>query len=153
MPSSARSRDGPLDVRLVMFLRVMAGLSMLKGLYHWAVVCGMTGLDGGFEAQPLPWQTATVFFAVIDLVAAVGLWLAARLGRRGVAHRLRVDGGGRGDLSAGLWRPDDGGDHRGRAAVRLSVPRDTIGARTSAVITLRTDRPVRGANREMSCMR
>ncbi len=66
--------------RLVMFLRVMAGLSMVKGLYHWAVVCGMTGLDGGFEAQPLPWQTATVFFAVIDLVAAVGLWLAAAWG-------------------------------------------------------------------------
>jgi len=66
--------------RLVLFLRVMAGLSMVKGLYHWAVVCGMTGLDGGFEAQPLPWQTATVFFAVIDLVAAVGLWLAAAWG-------------------------------------------------------------------------
>ena len=28
----------------------------------------------------MPWQTATVFFAVIDLVAAVGLWLAAAWG-------------------------------------------------------------------------
>jgi hypothetical protein len=26
------------------------------------------------------WQTATIFFAVIDLVAAVGLWLAAAWG-------------------------------------------------------------------------
>jgi hypothetical protein len=66
--------------RLVLFLRVMAGLSMLKGLYHWALVCGIAGPAGGFEAQPLPWQTATVFFAVIDLVAAVGLWLAAAWG-------------------------------------------------------------------------
>ena len=73
-------KQGRWTVRLVMFLRVMAGLSMLKGLYHWAVVCGMTGLEDGFEAQPLPWQTATVFFAVIDLVAAVGLWLAAAWG-------------------------------------------------------------------------
>src|SRR4051812_39769941 len=73
-------RQGRWTFRLVMFLRVMGALSMLKGLYHWAVVCGMTGLDGGFEAQPLPWQTATVFFAVIDLVAAVGLWLAAAWG-------------------------------------------------------------------------
>jgi len=73
-------KQGRWTFRLVMFLRVMAGLSMAKGLYHWAVVCGMTGLDGGFEAQPLPWQTATVFFAVIDLVAAVGLWLAAAWG-------------------------------------------------------------------------
>jgi hypothetical protein len=72
--------QGRWTFRLVMFLRVMAGFSMLKGLYHWAVVTGMTGLEGGFEAQPLPWQTATVFFAVIDLVAAVGLWLAAAWG-------------------------------------------------------------------------
>jgi hypothetical protein len=66
--------------RLVLFLRVMAGFSMLKGLYHWAAVCGIVGPEGGFEAQPLPWQTGTVFFAVIDLVAAVGLWLAAAWG-------------------------------------------------------------------------
>ena len=66
--------------RLVIFLRVMAVLSMAKGLYHWAVVSGVTGPPDGFEYQPTPWQTATVFFAVIDLVAAVGLWLAAAWG-------------------------------------------------------------------------
>src|SRR4029079_10368287 len=61
--------------RLVVFLRVMAVLSMAKGLYHWAIVCGFGGPPDGFEFQPMPWQTATVFFAVIDLVAAVGLLL------------------------------------------------------------------------------
>jgi hypothetical protein len=66
--------------RLVVFLRVMAVLSMAKGLYHWAIVCGIGGPPDGFEYQPMPWQTATVFFAVIDLVAAVGLWLAAAWG-------------------------------------------------------------------------
>jgi Family of unknown function (DUF6163) len=67
--------------RLVLFLRVMAGLSLLKGLYHWAVVVGLVGgSTGGFEAHTVPYQTATVFFAVIDLVAAVGLWLAAAWG-------------------------------------------------------------------------
>jgi uncharacterized membrane protein (DUF2068 family) len=30
--------------------------------------------------HPLAWQSATAFFAVIDLVAAVGLWLAAAWG-------------------------------------------------------------------------
>ena len=30
--------------RLVLFLRVMAGVSMLKGLYHWSQVCGI-GVD------------------------------------------------------------------------------------------------------------
>ena len=66
--------------RLVIFLRVMAVLSMAKGLYHWAIVSGVAGPVDGFEYQPMPWQTATVFFAVIDLVAAVGLWLAAAWG-------------------------------------------------------------------------
>ena len=66
--------------RLVLFLRVMSVLSMAKGLYHWSLVCGFAGVGDGFEAQPLPWQTATVFFAVIDLVAAIGLWLAAAWG-------------------------------------------------------------------------
>jgi hypothetical protein len=66
--------------RLLVFLRVMAVLSMAKGLYHWSIVCGISGPPDGFEYQPIPWQTATVFFAVIDLVAAVGLWLAAPWG-------------------------------------------------------------------------
>jgi hypothetical protein len=67
--------------RLVLFLRVMAALSMLKGLWHWAEVTGIvSGAEGGFETRPLSWQSATVFFAVIDLVAAVGLWLAAAWG-------------------------------------------------------------------------
>jgi len=67
--------------RLVLFLRVMAVLSMLKGLYHWSRVCGI-GVDDSqlFELHSIAWQTATVFFAVIDLVAAVGLWLAAAWG-------------------------------------------------------------------------
>jgi uncharacterized membrane protein (DUF2068 family) len=37
-------------------------------------------LDAGFETHTVAWRTATVFFAVIDLVAAVGLWLAAPWG-------------------------------------------------------------------------
>jgi hypothetical protein len=66
---------------LVLFLRIMAGVSLVKGLYHWAQVCGIgVSADGGFEARTVAWQTATVFFAVIDLVAAVGLWLAAAWG-------------------------------------------------------------------------
>jgi len=67
--------------RLVLFLRVMAVVSMVKGLYHWSRVCGI-GVDESqlFELHSIAWQIATVFFAVIDLVAAVGLWLAAAWG-------------------------------------------------------------------------
>jgi Family of unknown function (DUF6163) len=67
--------------RLVLFLRVMAGLSLLKGLYHWAIVCGIGApFPSGFDSYPTPYQVATVFFAIIDPVAGVGLWLAAPWG-------------------------------------------------------------------------
>jgi hypothetical protein len=67
--------------RLVMFLRIMAVLSILKGLYHWAQVTGFVGSEEeAFENQPIAWQAATVYFAVIELVAAVGLWLATPWG-------------------------------------------------------------------------
>jgi hypothetical protein len=67
--------------RLVLFLRIMAVVSVVKGLYHWAQVTGFIGgEDDAFENQSMAWQTATVYFAVIELVAAVGLWLATPWG-------------------------------------------------------------------------
>ena len=67
--------------RLVLYLRAMAVLAMLKGLYHWAQVTGFVGgEDDAFLNQSVAWQSATVFFAVIELVAAVGLWLATPWG-------------------------------------------------------------------------
>ncbi len=56
-------------------------ISILKGLYHWAQVTGFIGgEEEAFENQSMAWQTATVYFAVIELVAAVGLWLATPWG-------------------------------------------------------------------------
>src|SRR5207248_273646 len=67
--------------RLVWFLRAMAIVSLLKGLYHWAAVVGIGDPSSSvFETSSTAWQAATIFFAVIDLVAAVGLWLAAAWG-------------------------------------------------------------------------
>jgi hypothetical protein len=116
-----REHDGEPTIgvwtrRLVLFLRLMAGVSMLKGLYHWAEVCGIGfGQPEPFEDHSIAWQTATVFFAVLDLVAAVGLWLAAAWGAviwlTSVASMLAVEiffpqvfGGGMltGILEAGL---------------------------------------------------
>src|SRR6266513_2781116 len=97
-PTRDQSRDGGMSVaaisserietddnawtrRLVQFLRVMAVVSILKGLYHWAQVTGFIGgEEEAFENQSMAWQTATVYFAVIELVAAVGLWLATPWG-------------------------------------------------------------------------
>ena len=66
---------------LVLFLRVMAIVSLAKGLYHWAIICGINApFPSGFDSYPTSYQVSTVFFAVIDLVAGVGLWLAAPWG-------------------------------------------------------------------------
>ncbi len=66
---------------LVLFLRLMAVVSLIKGLYHWSRICGIgVAADAGFAAHTASWQIATAFFAVLDLVAAVGLWLAAAWG-------------------------------------------------------------------------
>ncbi len=74
-------RVGRWTRALIFFLRVMAAVSMIKGLYHWSRVTGIGVSEHDlFAYQPVAWQVATVFFAVIDLVAAVGLWLAAAWG-------------------------------------------------------------------------
>jgi hypothetical protein len=73
--------DNAWTRRLVIFLRIMAVVSVAKGLYHWAQVTGFVGgEEEAFENQSMAWQTATIYFAVIELVAAVGLWLATPWG-------------------------------------------------------------------------
>jgi hypothetical protein len=75
------SDDNLWTRRLVIFLRVMAVISVAKGLYHWAQVTGFVGgEDDAFENQTIAWQASTIYFAVIELVAAVGLWLATPWG-------------------------------------------------------------------------
>jgi hypothetical protein len=77
----AESDDNVWTRRLVFFLRVMAVVSVAKGLYHWAQVTGVVGgEEDAFENQTMAWQASTVYFAVIELVAAVGLWLATPWG-------------------------------------------------------------------------
>src|SRR6202453_2548151 len=75
-----RNIAGAWSTRLVLFMRIMAVLSLIKGVYHWTQICGVGVGPEDFEMRSVAWQTATVFFAVIDLVAAVGLWLAAAWG-------------------------------------------------------------------------
>jgi Family of unknown function (DUF6163) len=76
-----RETRGLWTNRLIWFLRAMAAVSMMKGLYHWAVIIGIgDGPGTTFETSPIAWQAATMFFAVLDPVAGVGLWLAAAWG-------------------------------------------------------------------------
>jgi fatty acid desaturase len=71
----------PYGEYLVWFMRAVAVLWLAKGLMHWSLVLGLgEGEDTRFLAMPMITEAATVFFAVLDLVAAVGLWMAAAWG-------------------------------------------------------------------------
>lgn len=68
------------DIALVWFMRLVALAWVAKGLVYWALLLGVLPQVALFEAQSLQWQTVVVYFAVIDLVAAVGLWLTSTWG-------------------------------------------------------------------------
>jgi hypothetical protein len=67
--------------RLTLFVRSVAVLVLVKGVYHWSLLCGVgDGAGLRFEIMPPAWQIATIFFAIIDVVAGVGLWMLAPWG-------------------------------------------------------------------------
>lgn len=69
------------------FMRVLALLWIVKGLSAWAMILGVW-TPGAFEVRTTGYQATTIYFAVIDLVAAVGLWMASTWG--GVLWLLAV---------------------------------------------------------------
>ena len=72
---AAQPQISRLPLVLDVYGRVMSGLLMLLGLFHWAVILGVVaGAGGMFEEMSTPWKMATIHLAVVDLVAAVGLW-------------------------------------------------------------------------------
>src|ERR1044072_9004969 len=93
---SREARKARWMLLLVLLLRPIAFVSLFKGMYHWSLVLGIGDGDrSSFESATMPWQAATVFFAVIALVAPVGLWLPGARGRGGGGGAgARVCGGG-----------------------------------------------------------
>ena len=72
------SRFGHL---LVIFMRIVAALWIFEGLMQWGSVV-VTNIDGrsGLATLSMPAVVAVIFFAVINLIASVGLWLATPWG-------------------------------------------------------------------------
>jgi hypothetical protein len=70
-----------LGLALTVFMRVTAALWVVQGLLQWIAVLS-TGAGGAssFSALTPVAMTAAVFFAVVDFIAAVGLWLSAPWG-------------------------------------------------------------------------
>ena len=80
-PAAGEARQRLWEGRLLLATRILAGLELLKGLAHWAQLLGvMDGRAGSFGRASATWQGVTIYFAILDLVAAVGLWMAAPWG-------------------------------------------------------------------------
>ena len=65
---------------LLWYMRTLAWVWMAKGLFHWAIILGAFPALGQFTTMALPLQATIVAFACLDLLAAIGLWLAAAWG-------------------------------------------------------------------------
>ena len=76
---SAISRVG-WETTLIWYMRTLAWVWMAKGLFHWAIILGALPALGQFTTMALPLQATIVAFACLDLLAAIGLWLAAAWG-------------------------------------------------------------------------
>lgn len=71
---------------LVVFMRTVSVIWLAKGLLAWAVILGLG--SEAFEGRSTGFQAAMIYFAVMDLVAAIGLWLTSTWG--GVLWLLAV---------------------------------------------------------------
>src|ERR1700722_10836988 len=65
---------------LVWFMRTMAVVWITKGLFAWTVVLGINHAVADFLELPPVMRGMIGFYAVADLMAAVGLWLPAPWG-------------------------------------------------------------------------
>ncbi len=62
------------------FMRALSVLWIMKGLSAWAIILGIWTPIGHFESRSTGYQSTIVYFALIDLIAAVGLWMASTWG-------------------------------------------------------------------------
>ena len=78
----APERSGPVrrTTILVWFMRTMAVVWIAKGLFAWTIVLGVHRGVADFLELPPMMRGMIGFYAVADLMAAVGLWLAAPWG-------------------------------------------------------------------------
>lgn len=71
-----------LDVVLDQYAVALSVVVMLFGLRQWAIILGiLQGAGGPFEQMSTAWFVVTIHMAVVDLVAAVGLWLRVSGGK------------------------------------------------------------------------
>lgn len=83
-PDIKPGRMWRFDARMALsiYKRLIAILLLAIGIFEWAEILGLdVPLPGApFADLPLPLQAAAMVYAVVDLVAAVGLWLSTTWG-------------------------------------------------------------------------
>lgn len=67
------------DLMYVLFLRMTAGIWLVKGVAFWALVLGLGDIPLPDESRIR--QVIIIGFALVNCVAAVGLWLVAPWGK------------------------------------------------------------------------
>ena len=115
-PDGDAGRRVAWDRVLVWFMRVMAVVWILKGLVAWTIILGidLPGLPA-FAAMSPAAQGIIVTFAVLDLVAAIGLWLTSTWG--GVLWLLAVMT----NVVIAVLRPVEGGTSPTLAGLQLCL--------------------------------
>ncbi|MGH6834507.1 MAG: DUF6163 family protein [Methylocella sp.] len=63
---------------LVVFMRLLAGLWVIQGLFQWSAI--LLPPEPLFDNVSVLRGAAVIFFATVNFVAAVGLWLATPWG-------------------------------------------------------------------------
>ena len=75
------SEERPLGpVAMLWAMRLLALIYLFNGLEHWGTLVGYDADAVRFDAMPIQWQVVTVYFAVLMVIAAVGLWFASGWG-------------------------------------------------------------------------
>ena len=65
---------------LVWFMRTVALVWVVKGLFNWSVILDANPRVADFATLSLVVEASIIFFAAADLIAAIGLWLASPWG-------------------------------------------------------------------------
>jgi hypothetical protein len=65
---------------VVWYMRTLAWVWLGKGLFNWALILGALPGAKDFATMTLPLQASLIAFACLNLLASVGLWLAAPWG-------------------------------------------------------------------------
>jgi hypothetical protein len=77
-PARVASEENRAGLFLVVFKRLLAGLWVIQGLWQWSAI--LLPPEPLFDNVSAPRGAAVIFFATVNLVAAVGLWLATPWG-------------------------------------------------------------------------